>query len=323
MVSPETLAAVREAITLMDVRGRHNPGANSYMLWHREWVELRAILFSLFSLFSLLAAEPEPEPGEAQGGAACEQCEGTGEVADDLSSAMGGRPWQPCRSCSGPQDGGGDREGKSVRAGEWIDRGTGFWALRLRCSPPLREQGSVTYEGLADGHRAWCIALGHAGRGMEPEEMGRLAAQADRCSPPLREQGSGELEEMADALQVLAAGSTDVPVGYLLAVVAQLRAHRCSPPPPEREPQRSKGALHRALKRVEAERDAARREAEEARERVAHLQQQMVLVAGMLDQTRTGDDRTDLRRSMYVQADVLRTVAVPRSLDAQGRGEGE
>lgn len=37
--------ACKNAITLMDERGRHNPESNSMMLWNREWVGMRADLF--------------------------------------------------------------------------------------------------------------------------------------------------------------------------------------------------------------------------------------------------------------------------------------
>ena len=28
-----------------------------------------------------------------------------------------------------------DETGHSIRVGEWVDRGDGYWALRIRCNP--------------------------------------------------------------------------------------------------------------------------------------------------------------------------------------------
>ena len=41
---------IKDAITLMDERGRRNEGSNSYLLWNMEWQALRATLLKALEI---------------------------------------------------------------------------------------------------------------------------------------------------------------------------------------------------------------------------------------------------------------------------------
>ena len=66
-----------------------------------------------------------------------------------------------------------------------------------------RNEAEDRAETMGEGHRAWCIALDHAGRGMEPEEMGKAAAERDKLREhaKLQEDSLKQLRGRRDELQ--------------------------------------------------------------------------------------------------------------------------